>query len=403
MKKRYFVLIITGIAILVFVFFWKDFYALRIFKSGKVQQKEFFVEKIPFERIMGLPVIKVKIGEEYYKFLYDTGAVNLISTVIAKKHLIKEINKIEIYDSQGSSDEMSIGKVDSISIGGINFLNFGTLISNEEKIKISCLEVDGIIGANLMRKVIWLLNFEKNEISISNNKDKFQLNNYKSIPFSKNNQGTPVIEVEIDSISKYRPILDTGYNGKILLDYNNFNKTLHENNLNVVEVIGAGSKGLLLKKKSDRISSSLIKFSKIRVGKDFFENQVIEFSNINKSGLIGNEFLKKFNIILDWKNSRLYYKKIETIKSEFKNYGFYWGYSENKVVVTDILMGTKASKFLEIGDQLVNINEHNLHEITKSQWCDIRRTSTNSDSIRIKIRRKDTLIDYVFQRKNIFK
>ena len=62
-----------------------------ILKSGKIEMKETHI-KIPFEYSLGLPIIQVSINGKSYDFLFDTGAINIISEEMASELNVKTIS-----------------------------------------------------------------------------------------------------------------------------------------------------------------------------------------------------------------------------------------------------------------------------------------------------------------------
>jgi len=144
---------------------------VRLMKSGETKQKHFKVE-VPFEMRMGLVILKVKVNGVDCEYLLDTGAPNVISKDLAKKINLIENTTQKTGDSQGRKSELGFSKIACITIGGIDFLETGTAIADlKQAHEIACLNVEGFIGANLMRKAIWKFDYTKKIITICSSRD----------------------------------------------------------------------------------------------------------------------------------------------------------------------------------------------------------------------------------------
>ena len=102
---------------------------IKLLKGGEVVQKE-FTTTVPFEMRMGLIVLKVKINGEYYDFVLDTGAPNVISKELALTLKLGNLSERKVSDSQNASQNLGFTKVPKIEIGGIEFTNTGAAIAD---------------------------------------------------------------------------------------------------------------------------------------------------------------------------------------------------------------------------------------------------------------------------------
>jgi len=90
------------IAILVLLAFYtcSIFAQILTFNQGKIQQKH-YLKKIPYQEVLGIPVVSVTINGKAYKFIFDTGAMLVISNKIFEELNLKVIRQINSGDASG--------------------------------------------------------------------------------------------------------------------------------------------------------------------------------------------------------------------------------------------------------------------------------------------------------------
>jgi len=171
-----------------------------LMKKGAVSQTN-FKKEIPFEMRLGVIIIKVSIAGKEYDFLFDTGAPLIISEKLATHLNAKTKGKGKARDSRGQRVDIEYILLDTLNIGGIDFLKTGAgIIDFSQSNTIECLGFDGIIGANLMRNAIWQINYEKQIITLTNSPDSLSFSSDTlTVPFETKSSGTPMVDLKMDS------------------------------------------------------------------------------------------------------------------------------------------------------------------------------------------------------------
>ena len=124
------------------------------FKTGVPTSKNYYTE-IKYEDIRGKLIIPIKIGNENYKFLFDTGAPNLISKNVWNKIESKSTKELSVSDANQKKQPMVMARIPVLKIGNVTFKNTSTIVfMDEDNLVFDCFKVDGIIGSNLLRKSI---------------------------------------------------------------------------------------------------------------------------------------------------------------------------------------------------------------------------------------------------------
>src|SRR5690554_1636019 len=147
----------------------KYLFSVELDKNG-------FAENISYNEVMGLIILPVEIDGSVYNFLFDTGAVTMVSSKLTTK--LKRINKSEpitIVDASGKENSGDFGILPKLSIGNIDFLNIGVNAIDLSIFENKCISIDGIIGANLMRTCFWKIDYVNKKIYISDQKENIKI------------------------------------------------------------------------------------------------------------------------------------------------------------------------------------------------------------------------------------
>jgi len=341
---------------------------IKLIRAGEVEQQDYSVN-VPFETRAGLIIIKVNISGEEYDFLLDTEAPNVISKELATRLDINNIVKQQVADSQDEESNLGFATIEKISIGGIHFLNAGIAIADLNQSKeIGCLKIDGLIGANLMKKAIWKFDYKNQIITITNSIDSLSIPaSAHKIPFNTEITGTPNIKLKINDVTQKRVTFDLGSNGHISLSKKTYD-TIIKDNPSIPQTFSFGNSGSGLYGRGNIDTTYYLKAASISFGDISMDSTIVEF--ISDSGsTIGSEIFKNYDIIINW-----FSKKITLInQTEYDNttlstFGFSFSNHEDKLIISEVY---EKMENLKIGDQIVSLNETKFKELAPDQWCDI--------------------------------
>lgn len=369
----------------------------NLIKSGKVVQNNFLVE-IPFESPFGLIIIPVEIEGKSYKFLFDTGSINIVSPIVAQKLGMQTITENTTIDSGGAKQVLNYSKIPKISIAGIEFVDTAAAIVPLDG--LICVPIDGVIGSNLMQNAVWKIDYKNKKIVFTSSLEKFSLSDYdEKIPFSTNKQSAPLFQIDFGKNNKEIITLDSGSNGGIHLDLSVLNTIPKDSILGVVKKTGSATQGLFAKDTSNIKSGEYARITNLRIGSLNLNNQFVSFSDNTVIGSLGNNFLKEYEIILDWKNENIFLKKAG-IKEEKRSYGFSWSYNDGLASVSEINYPSKAGELLKLGDHIIKFNNKDFRNLNVENWCAFLKEK-KPDSISIVIQRGQVLTNYYFKKKEL--
>ena len=293
---------------------------------GKVEQNE-FVETVDFEIKEGLIFVPVIVHGKEYRFLFDSGAPFSISDQLRNDYAFKIVSKGNIIDSDDNRKKVNWAQVDSINIGHISFMNQTAFIGDFDANPIlQCLEIDGIIGSNLMRHCNWTIDQEQQTLSLNSTIDKNALNECAIIPFKTDYQYNILIDLNIGQATVRNILMDYGSNGSIALS-NEIFTTLKDRNIiseafleTGVQQNGIIGEPVILNREislTDSVSIDSIHLKKVML-------------RTGKTVSVGNNLLSRFSITIDWNNRNLYLCENGNIPDAYRSPGFKLGYSTNK-------------------------------------------------------------------------
>jgi len=151
--------------------------------------------KINFEMVNGLIVIEARINGEKGRFLFDNGfSLSGVNSEFAEKAGILFSDSSNIIDANNKRSKVSQTQVDKVEINGQVFKETG-FYRISTKAFSPCDSLDGIIGASIINKANWQVDFDALTMLISSeaiNSEGVHIN----VDFSSNNSAFVNIETQ---------------------------------------------------------------------------------------------------------------------------------------------------------------------------------------------------------------
>lgn len=332
------------------------------FYSGSINEKS-FNERVNFTNVYGWIVLPVKIKDNVYNFLFDSGAPSVISEDLVKKLNLKSVANINTQDAiQNKTVLKNIYRIDSLQLGNITFLNEGCIGSDMTSLSdASCANIDGVIGANLMRDCIWTIDYSDSSVTFSNQLPGFS-GNYKAISFKETVEGgIPVLPLAIGDTTVLAT-LDYGNNGLSSIPRNIFLKTNTDNQLTVC---GNGVAMVTLNQTLTTLKPQCRAYlENFKLGGESFEHQLFDVLPENSLPLIGAAFLSNYKVTLDWGKHKVYlvdatYKN-SNISYYTESFGIKLSWENGKTVIGFLWNNSDAAnQGISVGEQVMKVNEYN--------------------------------------------
>ena len=269
------------------------------------------VTVLPFElKTDNRIYIKCRVNDtENLTFMFDTGAGAM---VINQSVLGKKLN----LTLDGETDNIGANGNSKVSVSSKNLLKFGDVeIKNTEFVAIPYgeSEFDGVFGWNIMAGYTIEIDYDKKELRFYNPQNYiYKTEDYERFKLQKR-VGVFVVKSSLNiGKKKYKGVfeIDTGGDGELHLtspfvSENSFGKSFKK----VALTTSTGSDGT-------SVDSPLVVVPEIQIGRKFFYRIPVVlsaaksgvFASNEIDGIFGNNFLKRFNMILDISHGQIFLK-----------------------------------------------------------------------------------------------
>lgn len=321
---------------------------------GKVGRTDFY-EKIDIEIENGLIFVPVRIGGNEYRFLFDSGAPFSISKELQNTFKYKVISKGHIVDSDNNRKKVNYVQVDTIRIGGIPFINQtafeGDFSSNPI---LECLQVDGIIGSNLMRYSNWTVDQNLRKITLSNTVSQETQKESIVVPFQSDSQYNILVSLGIGASTVKSLTVDYGSNGAVDLPNDVFSILKRRKVIDKI-YLEKGSQQSGIIGESVILNREIAFIDSVKMNGLKIEDIELRTSS---SGLIGNKVLSRYIVTIDWSNRKLYFKNNNFKIDTHKTFGLSLGCSATGIIyVQSVIENSDAfNKGIVPGMQVLKFN-----------------------------------------------
>jgi predicted aspartyl protease len=342
----------------------------------------------------GLFVV-INIKDKNYKFLVDTGAsVSILDEQTFKDIVDTKKKIIKIQDFVGNEEGKDLYYLD-FKIGNNQFSNFAfTKFDLSKFFKSNCSKYDGILGANVLKKLNW--KYVKKEDKLFFSKTSFTYEGFNKPAQLQWYGNVPAGELKINEY-KFLALIDTGYFGTIIIPEfvyikefgvgSHYNLVRGKVNNNSIYTVTGGQK-IELRKETDIENLNLDNY-------DFSKYEVVVAKmkpNIGNRIILENGFIFNFlkNEIAfgvsEEKSRFASIPKINICKSET---------NKNQIELC-FFWNEPVNKMLKLHDQVIKIDSMNTTNVDDSQYCNLLDyLNSKKNQIKITFKRGNKEFDYI--------
>ena len=196
--------------------------------------------EIDFEILSNLIVFEAEINGVSGKFIFDNGAsLSLINQDFADKAQVNFDSKTQIRDANNNKSTIPEATVDTVVIGDQIFQGTG-FYQTDTKAYMPCHEIEGIIGASIINKANWRIDFEEKKIEISSTPFK---SNGEKLPISISSNNSSFTKISVLGVS-YKTKIDLGSTKSIKIDKryskNSFEELSAEQRIGIISLSANG-------------------------------------------------------------------------------------------------------------------------------------------------------------------
>lgn len=333
-------------------------------QEGFLFQKNVDKVEIHFKLINNLIFIPIKVNGVELNFLLDSGVDETLLFSMEDKKEVSFFN-VEKIALRGLGSEASIEGLKSqnntLEIPGLKSTGHVLYVILDQTFNLSShigIPVNGIIGYQFLKNNLIEINYDKKRITIYDKNKK----NRKKI--EKRFQDVPVTIEKLKPYINCSVILDNiEIPVKLLVDIGNsdavwlFQKTselIKVPEKNFEDYLGRGFSGDVMGKRAQIKKFTMSKFD--------FQNPVIAFPDTislrhvkmvkNRAGSVGAEILKRFTIVFDYPNQKMYFKKNSHFNSPFsynksgielQHFGLQWVQETVRLETVPLTEGTNTA------------------------------------------------------------
>jgi hypothetical protein len=276
---------------------------------------------IPVQIINNLVFIPIKVNGVPLNFLLDTGVEEIILFSLEDNPEVKFYNSEKI-NLKGLGSAASIEGLKTtnniLEIDGLKSMNELVYVILDESFNLSSqigIPVNGIIGYQFFKDHLVSINYAKKRLTVSRNSE------VNRVKIRKKYEEVPI------TIEKHKPYLlanvvmdEKKVSVKLLIDNGNSDSIwLFQNISDAIKVPPKNFDDFLGKGFSGEIEGKRARVSEFSFHNYSFTNPIVAFPDsssiksvrmvANRLGSIGGGLLKRFSVVFDYKNEKLYLKK----------------------------------------------------------------------------------------------
>ncbi len=379
---------------------------VSIFRIQNAYQEEHleehsFKEEIPFIEVKGVIIIQLSINGINRNFGFDTGSITLIDDNLVDEFNLKKLGYQKVSSSNNKKQKLKYATLKKLEIGTVPFSSIVTCVADIEHISNSmCLEISGIIGANIMNKCVWQIDYDRHMITLTNDIENLDFSKDKqTIDFYSEGKGTPIVNLYSNGKYVCEAQIDTGSNGGISLSRN---IALDKNSFIEKQSFSTGIFGSSVHKQK------IIRAQDLSIGSHFsLDSPIVTFNPELSFELVGTQFLRNYRFTIDWPHQKIVLDQPTSRPFHaHNNHGFSTTFLEDRVIVGAIYTNsTVFNEGLRLNDVILSINGTNMDGISREDYCQYLSLgkSLSENSIELVIKRETEKITFTVYMSNLIK
>lgn len=316
------------------------------------------VTTLPFDYQKDIILVEATVSGQSGVFLLDTAAFDSkIEHSFAQAAGLQPITTKKVTTAQGIDGEVDVTQVPEFTLGQATFTNTSAgMLTFGDRSATQCIAPQGLIGANLMRRGYWKIDYTEQTLSIS--EDPMPLPS-EAVQMSFDHptlSAIPAIQMSIQGVEVSGILFDTGYNGALVLPRSLADRFESESSLSILDQSTSGIFGT----NQDDI---LVKELEVTLGTTSM-NIPVEFSSLNKA-LLGNDILEHFDVYIDYQQDTLFLvQRSEVTVTPPRT--FILGMTDNNEWIVNRTLTTLP---FALGDRVRTINGKKPNEVYED-FCD---------------------------------
>ena len=330
-------------------------------------------EIIPFKLIKNLIVVPVYINESGpYNFVLDSGVGVLLVTdyQLSEQLQLENLRNIKITGLGNNPDlDAFVSPPLNLSLGKAHGNYIPAAILKNDVFNLSeyaGMPIHGLLGYEFFNSFIVRINYVDQHLTIYPFSEEYIPRKGQKIPISIE-QRKPYLETKLvlndGSEKRVKLIIDTGAGHPLSLENEN-GKPFQIPDENIAGNLGVGLGGPIEGYLGRIRSLNMGKYKLLGVISAFpnYEDLAAKLTLVERNGNLGNQLLKRFQVVFDYSRNSMYVKPSGFFKEKFEHdmSGLELvsaGPDYKRVIISRVAAGSPAElEGLESGDEIISIN-----------------------------------------------
>lgn len=279
--------------------------------------------KIPFDLVSNLMVIPVTVNGVELSFLLDTGVKETILFNVSEIDSLA-LNQAEFFTVKGANDvevKALKSRNNTVEIGGVKSENHLVYVAFNQGNNLSSYlgeEINGIIGYHFFKDFVVELLYEHELIKVYQKdfyKKKWKRFTAVDLDFAK---GKPFVGVKLGDSLIENFLIDTGMSDGMWMFKEDALSLSHYGYYE--DYLGMTVSGEILGKRSKINELEFVGrvFKNVKISYPYHKELPEELKDFSqRAGSIGGDLLKRFTVVFDYNNSKMYVKANKHIDNPF--------------------------------------------------------------------------------------
>ncbi|MBN1187845.1 MAG: retroviral-like aspartic protease family protein [Bacteroidales bacterium] len=334
-----------------------SFKTYKLVNDGNFVNNSFQSSTIPFTLKGDHIIIKARINNsKEYLFFLDTGALTMVSQKVALELKLQKEVDFDVTGTSGDTKSIDLIKLNKIALGNMEVMNCSAMVNDLPAVLPN--NYAGLLGSNFLRHFIVTIDYKNKNITLSR-KDNISIidNAGIKLPFKTNMRWgfAPEIKCNIDGTIKNSALIDTGSSKFLSLPLSMLKTTHLFQRGGLINSKGGMSGGVFGMDKE----SFIFRIDELKIGGATFNNIPAESYSADMGPiLLGNKFLEKFLVILDYPAEEMtLIPNGMPFETNITSYGMSIFKVAEKTIVTGIWNNSSADRAgIQPGNEVFMIN-----------------------------------------------
>jgi len=330
-----------------------------------------YQDTLPLEYVKDKIILPVRINGKIRRFIFDTGAITVISESLFQEMGYPVMSEDHFYDIHKNRDTSLLVRTGAMQLGSITFNRVPAIVYDLESLPWTCFQVDGIIGSNMIRDAAVQVDLRDSLFILAHDVRRLSENMQEARSIRLDRQSAPHVDVQFDSDHQGFFLFDSGREGFVNIRKDEFQLMKDRIPLRLKrQGYGSDQMGMIGPGKNDRVYR--IELDSILIAGQNIHHPHLEVTpNVSS---IGSELFQYGKVTLDYKGKRFqldpYQKPVEYQMSEKRGFGFSPIIKQDTFRVGLVWENSLVDSLgLEPGNRILRINQYNYADSLEQAFC----------------------------------